>query len=474
MDDKTLRQIEGYLEELDENKGYPADFSAFVSEINRLINIPIRTNIDGKISAKSYTLSYLLSRPGRNELGYDFESIDPYVDGLTQPENLETYINSLTQFLEDASIETESTASTGGTYKVQVIGNFDTVSSIQNKITDWNVAATEEQSFTVDSPKVTGIYTPPVRDTDPETGQTRFSSYEYYSGPNMAINESNQYIDPETGGLKKYNGKVLRPVFRAGAASALFEGLSQEAIFELQKELIDLGLDPSQYAFNPGRIDYSSTKGEIDFVAKLMTQANDANASLPGMNLIDEEADTLIGMLRPFMDFRKTTDTNTNAFIESLSESFAGEIVPPNEAEIKSIVDKEFASRGLYATANDYGKYATIFSNLKKDAATRQAEIEKNKPSLGDVIGLSKTFSQGATAGGMYTYPGFGITTPTAEETRKQLGKPLLQPIDPVFELGKIIDNIEAGRIDASQEIVGRQAAATEFKRNFMVFEENF
>ena len=93
MDDKTLRQIEGYLEELDENKGYPADFSAFVSEINRLINIPIRTNIDGKISAESYTLSYLLSRPGRNELGYDFESIDPYVDGLTQPENLETYIN---------------------------------------------------------------------------------------------------------------------------------------------------------------------------------------------------------------------------------------------------------------------------------------------------------------------------------------------------------------------------------------------
>ena len=180
MDDKTLRQIKGYLEELDENKSYPADFSAFVSEINRLINIPIRTNIDGKISAESYTLSYLLSRPGRNELGYDFESIDPYVDGLTQPENLETYINSLTQFLEDASIETESTASTGGTYKVQVIGNFDTVSSIQNSITDWNTASTDEQSFTVDSPKVTGIYTPPTRTTDPTTGQTRFSSYEYY------------------------------------------------------------------------------------------------------------------------------------------------------------------------------------------------------------------------------------------------------------------------------------------------------
>ena len=475
MDDKSLRLIEQYLEELDENKTYPADFNVFVSEINKLINIPIRTNIDGNISAQSYTLSYLLSRPSRNDLGYDFISIDPYVDALTQPENLESYINSLTQFVEDASIETETTASTGDTYKVQVIGNFDTVNSIQNRITDWNTAATEEQSFTVDSPKVDGIYTPPVRTIDENTGQTRFSSYEYYSGPNMAINESNQYIDPETGALKKDGeGNVLRPVFRAGAASAMFEGLSQEAIFELQKELIDLGLDPSQYAFNPGVIDFSATNGEIDFVARLMTQANDANAMFPTLGLIDKESDNLIGMLRPFLDYKKSTDLNTNAFIESLSDDFAGEIVPPTEAEIKSLVDKEFASRGLYATANDYAKYATIFGNLKKDAATREAEIEKNKPSLGDVIGLSKTFAQGAAQGGMYTYPGFGITTPTAEETRKQLGKPLLQPIDPVFELGKIIDNIEAGRIDASQEIVGRQAAATEFKRNFMVFEENF
>tara|TARA_Y100000385_G_scaffold143657_1_gene149055 strand:+ start:3353 stop:4780 length:1428 start_codon:yes stop_codon:yes gene_type:complete len=475
MDDKTLRQIEGYLEELDETKTYPSDFLVLIFNINRLINIPIRTNVNGKVSAEPYTLSYLLSKPGRNELGFDFEAIDPYIDGLTKPENLEIYIDSLKQFLTDAVIERESTASTGDTYQIQVIGDLDTVDSIQSSITDWNTATTQEQSFTVDNPKVPGIYTPPVKTIDPETGQTRFSSYEYYSGPNMAINESNQYIDPETGGLKKDSeGNVLRPVFRAGAASAMFEGLSQEAIFEIQKELIDLGLDPSQYAFNPGVIDFSATSGEIDFVARLMTQANDANAMFPTLNLIDKDSDTLMGMLRPFLDYKKTTDTNTNAFIESLSDEFAGEIVPPTEAEIKSIVDKEFASRGLYATANDYGKYATIFSNLKKDAATRQAEIEKNKPSLGDVIGLSKTFSQGATEGGMYTYPGFGITTPTAEETRKQLGKPLLQPIDPVFELGKIIDNIEAGRIDASQEIVGRQAAATEFKRNFMVFEENF
>ncbi len=77
MDDKSLRLIEQYLEELDENKAYPADFNVFVSEINKLINIPIRTNIDGKISAQSYTLSYLLSRPSRNDLGYDFISIDP-------------------------------------------------------------------------------------------------------------------------------------------------------------------------------------------------------------------------------------------------------------------------------------------------------------------------------------------------------------------------------------------------------------
>ena len=51
---------------------------------------------------------------------------------------------------------------------------------------------------------------------------------------------------------------------------------------------------------------------------------------------------------------------------------------------------------------------------------------------------------------------------------------PLLQPIDAKYELGKIMDGIEEGRIDASAEIRNRSAAAQQFKRNFMVFEENF
>ena len=39
MDDKSLRLIEQYLEELDENKAYPADFNVFVSEINKIFYI---------------------------------------------------------------------------------------------------------------------------------------------------------------------------------------------------------------------------------------------------------------------------------------------------------------------------------------------------------------------------------------------------------------------------------------------------
>ena len=110
---------------------------------------------------------------------------------------------------------------------------------------------------------------------------------------------------------------------------------------------------------------------------------------------------------------------------------------------------------------------------LQTDAAARAAEIEDNKLSLNDIIGLSTSYDN-TTEIGPYTYGGFGISVPSAEEAREKLGKPLLQQIDVTTELGKIIDDLEAGRIDASQEILARTAAAQEFKRNFMVFEENF
>ena len=290
----------------------------------------------------------------------------------------------------------------------------------------------------------------------------------------MALDGNNNYIDPETGLLKKNaQGKPMSPVFRAGAASEVFEGLSQEAIFEIQQELAGLGLDIGSYNFVPGVIDFTAKGNEIDFIAQLMTQANDANAMFPQLNLIDKTAPTLLGQLRPYLEYKKGVDAKTNAFLQDLQGKFAGEIVPPSESEVKGVVDALFAERGLYATSKDYAKYSTIFGNLQKQAAEREAEIEDNRISLGDVIGLAKSYDS-TTNIGPYTYGGFGIVTPTAEEARQQLGKPLLQSIDVTSELGKIMDDLESGRIDASNEIAGRAAAAQQFKSNFMQFEENF
>ncbi len=204
-----------------------------------------------------------------------------------------------------------------------------------------------------------------------------------------------------------------------------------------------------------------------------MTEANDAIAMFPELNLVDRNANTILGQLRPYMEWKKGIDEQTNVFVEKLQREFAGDVVPPTEAEVKSAIDQLFIERGINPTANDYQKYATIFGNLQKDAAARAAEIEDNKLSLNDIIGLSTSYDN-TTEIGPYTYGGFGVSVPSAEEAREKLGKPLLQQIDVTTELGKIIDDLEAGRIDASQEILARTAAAQDFKRNFMVFEENF
>tara|TARA_R100001463_G_scaffold1352_2_gene5959 strand:+ start:8194 stop:9639 length:1446 start_codon:yes stop_codon:yes gene_type:complete len=478
--EKSQNQVIQYLEELDENKNYPADFAVFISEINKRIMIPIRIRrSDGEISAEEYSLSYLLSLPGPSKIGFNFgDSLVPYAETLKNPANLETYLNTLESYLEAESVAKPSTIGGEGVTATDITYNsmadVSIAQDIYSNIIDWNTANTEDVTYSVDDPKIPGLVAAPSKAQDQDTGDIYFKSYDFYSGPNMAINENNQYIDPKTGELKKDGeGNVLTPIFRAGSASSVFEGLTKDAIFDIQKELISLGLDPSTYGFDPGVVDFTAKGEEIDFVAQLMVEANDANAMFPQLNLIDKNAPTLIGMLRPYLDYKKGVDENTNVFLESLREGFAGEIVPPTESEVKAVVDKLFIERGINPTARDYQKYATIFGNLQKDAATRQSEIENNKLSLGDVIGLSTTYDT-TTDIGPYTYGGFGVTTPTAAEAREQLGKPLLQPIDAQFELAKIIDDLEAGRIDASQEFAARTAAAQEFKRNFMVFEENF
>ena len=476
--EKSVKQIEKYLKDLDKNKDYPASFSEFISQLNQRIFIPIRIQKeDGEISADDYTLSYLLALPGVGAIGFDYgDNLIEYREQLLEPASLDEYITALTAYLEAEATPTESTLGMPGPGEQNItyssLANVELISSISRTISDWNVQDTDTASYNIDEPKIMGIAPVTSKGETPE-GETRFGSNDYYSGPNVAINTRNQYIDPRTGETKKLNGKVLTPHFRLGAATEVFSGLSQEAIFEIQQELSSLGLDIGSYNFVPGVVDPTLRGGEIDFIGQLMTEANDAIAMFPELNLVDRNANTILGQLRPYMEWKKGIDEQTNVFVEKLQREFAGDVVPPTEAEVKSAIDQLFIERGINPTANDYQKYATIFGNLQKDAAARAAEIEDNKLSLNDIIGLSTSYDN-TTEIGPYTYGGFGISVPSAEEAREKLGKPLLQQIDVTTELGKIIDDLEAGRIDASQEILARTAAAQNFKRNFMVFEENF
>tara|TARA_B100001939_G_scaffold69670_1_gene58107 strand:- start:3205 stop:4647 length:1443 start_codon:yes stop_codon:yes gene_type:complete len=477
--EKSVKQIDKYLNDLDKSGDYPASFSEFIKELNTRIFIPIRIQKeDGEISAKDYKLSYLLALPGVGAIGFNYgDNILDYRQQLLEPESLDEYITALTAYLETEASETESTFGMPGPNEQNItyssLANVDLISSISSTIFNWNEQDTDVRTYSIDEPKIQGLAPVTSKGTDPETGETRFGSNDYYSGPNVALNAANQYIDPRTGETKKLNGKVLSPHFRLGAATEVFSGLSQEAIFEIQQELSSLGLDIGSYNFVPGVVDPTLRGGEIDFIGQLMTEANDAIAMFPELNLVDRNANTILGQLRPYMEWKKGVDEQTNVFVESLQREFAADVVPPTEAEVKSAIDQLFIERGINPTANDYQKYATIFGNLQKDAAARAAEIEDNKLSLNDIIGLSTSYDN-TTEIGPYTYGGFGISVPSAEEAREKLGKPLLQQIDVTTELGKIIDDLEAGRIDASQEILARTAAAQDFKRNFMVFEENF
>ena len=476
--EKSVKQIEKYLKDLDKNKDYPASFSEFISQLNQRIFIPIRIQKeDGEISADDYTLSYLLALPGVGAIGFDYgDNLVEYREQLLEPASLDEYITALTAYLEAEATPTESTLGMPGPGEQNItyssLANIELISSISRSISDWNVQDTDTASYNIDDPKIIGIAPVTSKGETPE-GETVFGSKDYYSGPNVALNTANQYIDPRTGETKKLNGKVLTPHFRLGAATEVFSGLSQEAIFEIQQELSSLGLDIGSYNFVPGVVDPTLRGGEIDFIGQLMTEANDAIAMFPELNLVDRNANTILGQLRPYMEWKKGVDEQTNVFVESLQREFAADVVPPTEAEVKSAIDQLFIERGINPTSNDYQKYATIFGNLQKDAAARAAEIEDNKLSLNDIIGLSTSYDN-TTEIGPYTYGGFGVSVPSAEEAREKLGKPLLQQIDVTTELGKIIDDLEAGRIDASQEILARTAAAQDFKRNFMVFEENF
>ena len=477
--EKSQNQIEDYLNSLDDSKNYPADFASFISEINKRIFIPIRIEREnGDVSAEDYSLSYLLGLPGEGDIGFAFgDNLIPYREDLLNPSDLEAYFNALEGYLAQEIKPTESTLGTPGTSQQNITYNAladnSVAQTIYTDILDWNTTSTDTATYNFDNPKVMGVVAQPAKTQDQETGEFFFRSKDYYVGPNTAINELDEYVDVTTGETKKFNGEPLKPIFRIGAASALFEGLSQEKIFEIQQDLAAVGLDLGSFAFEAGNVNTTIRGAEVDFVALLMTEANELNSLFPELNLIDKSAGTLYGQLKPYIEYKKQNIEETNLFVDKLGKEFAGEIVPPNEAQIKSAVDKAFVDAGINPTAADYATYGAVFTNLQSQAASRQAEIDRNKLTLADVIGLGTTYDS-TTEIGPYTYGGFGVSLPSSEEARQELGKPLLPTIDVEFELNKIVEEREAGRIDAAKEIIARTAQAAAFKKNFMVFEENF
>ena len=471
---KTKRQITNYLDGLDDSLDYPADFKVFISELNKLIEIPIQITTSQGTGGESYTLGYLLALPGPTKLGFDLDTVVPYVEDLTNPDNLATYYNALESLLQDLSQEKTIKGTSGEDITIKGMGNTEFASDIYDEVITWNTTSTPTISHSASNPKVASIVAAPSQgEVETEAGEkTIYGSKDYYSGPNIPIDEFNQYIDAKTGEPKKFNGEIIKPWFRKGTAASMFEGLSQDAIFNIQQELASIGLDIGGYDFVPGSVNFQSGE-EIEFIAQLMMEANDLNALYPNLNVIDKEATTLMGQLNPYIEYKKKNKEEVNAFYDKARVQFADEILPPTESEVKAAVDSLFAERGINPTARDYEKYASIFTGLKKQEAARDKIIEKNNLSLGDVIGLSK---------GKYSVPGggdltdiiFGVDMPTPEEARQKLGKPLMGRFDVQAELGKVMDDLEAGRIDASQEILARTQQAALFKKNFMEFEEAF
>jgi len=512
MTNESLQKILRYLESLDKSgKDYPFT-PVFLSEINK--NLELNFSVNGEI--KSYTLSEFLSNfqikdgnivskissPGYQPPGttssevseqifyattagaLDETTIRPLLGGTN--ENVvswDAYTNALKNLFD---ILGPGLSDASGAQIKLLVGDVEAeenaysyLEQISSEVTKWAGTDVEgpegTRAYSASDPKVPNILPTPSTIVG-EEGEITFGSKTFYTGPNIAIDANNQFYDPVSGEIKKNSkGEILQPHFKRGSAAAMFEGLSPDAIFEIQRDLVQIGvLDPSKGNFVPGYVNPTSG-AEIQAVAMLMMMANDSIVTMPNVNLIDKNATSLYGQLRPFVEFQKRNVEATNIDLGITGiEQFSSEIVPPTEAEVKAVVDELFAQKGITPTSSDYAKYANIFSNLQSQSAAREIEIQKNKPSLSEIIGMSKTTSEINREAGRYVYPGFGVVAPTPEQAREELGMPLLQPIDPKFELSKIIDNIESGRIDASSEIRARSAAANEFKRNFMVFEENF
>tara|TARA_R100000781_G_scaffold50272_1_gene33302 strand:+ start:1841 stop:3403 length:1563 start_codon:yes stop_codon:yes gene_type:complete len=516
---QSIQDIINLLIGYDKSGQYKQSWKELFSDLNKTIMIPVQESIgDSQLEAREISLTDLTMSEFKDE------EVQELAVSLRNAETAYDYQDYLKQFLlaleNQDNIEITTTETSIGvteeTYTITKTFDFTLGSAegtvqqqyekVINEVNDWhnsseykvNEDGVEVEGFGQGNPKTPGGQEWIAEQYTPESemtfeGEDISRSKSHYTGPYAQIDEdTNFYVqynqaedewDAVTYGKDHpLAGKRVKPHFYRGADSDVFENKTANEIFIIQQQLLELGLDTTQFNFVPGEVDFQAKNNEISFIRSLMTAANDLSAMNPNGVYINYNAPTLMGQLAPYVEFRKgvNEELNIEGYKEHLEE-FGTEVLPPTESEVKNAIDELFLSKGLTPSASDYEQYGGIIAGLRSQAAAREIEIKKNEVTLADFVGLGRLPSedlQSRIHGKEFQDPGFAVsytpTFPTAEEAREQLGKPLLTPFDIDAELEKVFLSKEAPRILAGQQLMNRRGQAQQFKSNFMEFEESF
>ena len=517
---QSIQDIINLLIGYDKSGRYQESWEGLFADLNKTIMIPVQESRgDTQLEAKEMSLADLITSK------FADEKIQELANNLKNASTTADYQNYLEQFLlslenqDNIEITTTEEIPEGyqGGDELTLRKTFDfTLGSAEgtaqqqyekiiNEVKDWHDSSwykkdeggVEVEGFGQGKPK-----TPGEQDWIEETEPTREMTFEgedisrsksHYTGPYAQIDEDTNYYVQYNQAEDKWDavrygkdhplaGERVSPHFYRGADSDMFENKTANEIFIIQQQLLELGLDTTQFNFVPGEVDFQAKNNEISFIRSLMTAANDLSAMNPNGVYINYNAPTLMGQLAPYVEFRKgvNEELNIEGYKEHLEE-FGTEVLPPTESEVKNAIDELFLSKGLTPSASDYEQYGGIIAGLRSQAAAREIEIKKNEVTLADFVGLGRLPSedlQSRIHGKEFQDPGFAVsytpTFPTAEEAREQLGKPLLTPFDIDAELEKVFLSKEAPRILAGQQLMNRRVQAQQFKSNFMEFEESF
>ena len=516
---QSIQDIINLLIGYDKSGNYQQSWEELFSDLNKTIMIPVQESIgDSQLEAREMSLIDIINSEFKDE------EVQELAVNLKNAATAADYQNYLEQFLlalenqDNIEITTTETAPGVTEDEYNITKTFDfTLGSAEgtvqqqyekviNEVNDWhnsseykvNEGGVEVEGFGSGNPKTPGGQEWIAEQYTPESemtfeGEDISRSKSHYTGPYAQIDEdTNFYLqynqDKDEWDAVRYGkdhplaGERVSPHFYRGADSDVFENKTANEIFIIQQQLLELGLDTTQFNFVPGEVDFQAKNNEISFIRSLMTAANDLSAMNPNGVYINYNAPTLMGQLAPYIEFRKgvNEELNIEGYKEHLEE-FGTEVLPPTESEVKNAIDELFLSKGLTPSASDYEQYGGIIAGLRSQAAAREIEIKKNEVTLADFVGLGRLPSedlQSRIHGKEFQDPGFAVsytpTFPTAEEAREQLGKPLLTPFDIDAELEKVFLSKEAPRILAGQQLMNRRVQAQQFKSNFMEFEESF